>query len=175
MKKIDFQLILDRLKSLFRLLIIGNEQEITLSCTTFPKQILFFTCLQYKSFENTAGKGETARNEQFLLFPQCFLPFMRIFSHFHQIWNIVCKLFQFGRFWNVSFVKGLYRVFEISSANFFSLEDSEMCRLWKGYTVFLNDNVKENENIVWKEEMLLKSFYSHFSHCLFYPFDDKPY
>ena len=27
-----------------------------------------------KPFENTAGKGEIARNEQFLLFPQCFLP-----------------------------------------------------------------------------------------------------
>ena len=41
----------------------------------FPKQALVFTCLQYKSFENTVGKGEIARNEQFLLFPQCFLPF----------------------------------------------------------------------------------------------------
>ena len=27
-----------------------------------------------KPFENTVGKGEIARNEQFLLFPQCFLP-----------------------------------------------------------------------------------------------------
>ena len=35
----------------------------------FPKQALDFTCLQYKSFENTAGKGEIAGNEQFLLFP----------------------------------------------------------------------------------------------------------
>ena len=31
-------------------------------------------CLQCKAFENTAGKGEIARNEQFLLFPQYFLP-----------------------------------------------------------------------------------------------------
>ena len=38
----------------------------------FPqfKQALVFTCLQYKSFGNTVGKGEIARNEQFLLFPQ---------------------------------------------------------------------------------------------------------
>ena len=28
--------------------------------------------LQYNSFKNTMGKGEIARNEQFLLFPQCF-------------------------------------------------------------------------------------------------------
>ena len=40
---------------------------------SFALQALVFTCLQYKSFENTVGKGEIARNEQFLLFPQCFL------------------------------------------------------------------------------------------------------
>ena len=38
----------------------------------FPKQALVF--LQYKSFENTVGNREIARNKQFLLFPQCFLP-----------------------------------------------------------------------------------------------------
>ena len=27
-----------------------------------------------QAFENTVGKGEIAHNEQFLLFPQCFLP-----------------------------------------------------------------------------------------------------
>ena len=31
-------------------------------------------CLHYKSFDNTVRKGEIARNEQFLLLPQCFLP-----------------------------------------------------------------------------------------------------
>ena len=34
-------------------------------------------------FENTAGKGEIARNEQFLLFPQCFLPFKITCCHHH--------------------------------------------------------------------------------------------
>ena len=51
---------------------------------TFPKQALVFTCLQYKSFENTVGKGEIDRNKQFLLFPQCF-----------EFKIVVCKLFQF--------------------------------------------------------------------------------
>ena len=52
----------------------------------FPKQALVFTCLQYKSLKkNTVGKGEIARNEQFLLFPQCCVPFWRTFCHFHQI------------------------------------------------------------------------------------------
>ena len=36
------------------------------------------------SFENTVGKGENARNKHFLLFPQCFLHFLRTFCHFHQ-------------------------------------------------------------------------------------------
>ena len=40
----------------------------------FPKQALVFTCLQYKFFENTVEKREIARNEQFLPFPQRFLP-----------------------------------------------------------------------------------------------------
>ena len=39
------------------------------------------------SFENTAGKGEIARNEQFLLLSQCFLPVWRTFCHLHQIQN----------------------------------------------------------------------------------------
>ena len=51
----------------------------------FPKQALVFMCLQFECFENTVGKGEIAPNEQFLLFPQCFLPFWRTFCHFHQI------------------------------------------------------------------------------------------
>ena len=31
------------------------------------------------------GKREIARNKQFLLFPQYFLPFWKTFCHFHQI------------------------------------------------------------------------------------------
>ena len=51
----------------------------------FTKQALVFTCLQYKPSENTVGKGEIARNEQFLLFPHCFLPVWRSSCHFYKI------------------------------------------------------------------------------------------
>ena len=44
-----------------------------------------FDALENKPFENTVGKGEIARNEQFLLFLQCFLPVWIIFCHFRQI------------------------------------------------------------------------------------------
>ena len=50
----------------------------------------WFLCVCCESFENTAGNGEIARNEQFLLFPQCFLPVWRTFCHLHQIQN--CRL-----------------------------------------------------------------------------------
>ena len=43
----------------------------------FPTKLWFFTCLQ--SFENTMERGEIARTEQFLLFPQCFLPILETF------------------------------------------------------------------------------------------------
>ena len=33
------------------------------------------------------GKGEIARNEQFLLFPQCFLRVLKTLCHFHHSWN----------------------------------------------------------------------------------------
>ena len=33
------------------------------------------TTLRRKAFENILGKGESAGNQHFLLFPQCFLPF----------------------------------------------------------------------------------------------------
>ena len=64
----------------------------------FPKQALVFTCLQYKSFENTVGKGEITHNEQFLLFPQCFLPVWITICHFHYNLRLSSyKLFQFVR------------------------------------------------------------------------------
>ena len=76
----------------------GNQSNIqqTLS-NKFPKQALVFTCLQYKSFENTMGKGEIAHNEQFLLFPQCFYLFEELSAVFIKFEIVVCKLFQFGR------------------------------------------------------------------------------
>ena len=42
----------------------------------------WFSCVQYKSFKKTVGKGENACSKQFLLFPQCFLPIWRTYCHF---------------------------------------------------------------------------------------------
>ena len=74
-------------------------------CLTLSHKSPYFTCLQYMSVENTVGKGEIARNEQFLLFPQCFLSFLENFL------PVVSNL-------------------KLSSANSFSFEGStKICRL----------------------------------------------
>ena len=74
-----------------------------LTLCKFMQTSPFYMLLLYKSFENTVGKGEIARNEQFLLFLQCFLPSWKTFSHFHQL--------------------------KLSSVHSFSLEESKICRL----------------------------------------------
>ena len=52
--------------------------------------------LQYKSFENTVGKGEIARNKQFILFCSVFYLSRDLFAMFIKFEIVVCKLFQFG-------------------------------------------------------------------------------
>ena len=73
---------------------------------TLSQTSLVFTCLQYKSFENTVGKGEIARNEQFLFFPTVFSTLLEDFLPFSS--NL-----------------------KLLSANSFSLGESEICRLGK--------------------------------------------
>ena len=67
----------------------------------FPKQALG---LQYKSFENTVGKGEIARNKQFLLVTSNFSFSHSVFYLFEELSAIfvkfeivICKPFQFEK------------------------------------------------------------------------------
>ena len=53
-------------------------------------QLLILTHQQQTAFENIVGKEEIARNEQFLLFPQCFLLNQKTVSPFLNIYDIVC-------------------------------------------------------------------------------------
>ena len=50
-----------------------------------------------ESFENTVRKGDIASYNQFLLFPQCFLPFLKTFCHFHQIQNFCLQTFSLSK------------------------------------------------------------------------------
>ena len=56
----------------------------------FPNKPWFLPVFSKNSYENTVGKGQIARYEQFLLFPPCFPSIWRTCSHFHQIKN--CRL-----------------------------------------------------------------------------------
>ena len=67
---------------------------------------LVFTCLQYKSFENTVGKGDIARDEHFFPFPTVFSILLEHFLPFSAKWKLSC-------------------------ANAFNLEESKTCRLGK--------------------------------------------
>ena len=64
------------------------------SCGIFSKERVnpfpnkpWFLRVCCTSLENTAGNGEIARDEQFLLFPQCFLPIWSTLCYFHLIPN----------------------------------------------------------------------------------------
>ena len=53
----------------------GKQITLALHPTTFcpfPNKPMFLRVYSFKSFENTVGKREIARNEQFLIFPQRF-------------------------------------------------------------------------------------------------------
>ena len=57
---------------------------------THSHTVTHFDAHGKQAFWKHCGKGEIACLEQFLLFPQCFLPFWKTFFHFCQIWN--CRL-----------------------------------------------------------------------------------
>ena len=82
---------------------------------TLSRTSPFFTCLHYKSFENTLGKREIACEKQFLLFPHCFLPFWENFQPFLSNSKLSC-------------------------ANSFSLEESKIS-VWKRVYSFPLDKI----------------------------------
>ena len=59
-----------------------------------------------KPFENTVGKGEIALKEQFLLFPQCFLPVWITFFLFgpEQLELYALELGKIAAFYFVNFL-----------------------------------------------------------------------
>ena len=75
-------------------------------------------CLQWKSFENTVGKGEIARKQQFLLFSQYFLTFRITFSYVYQISN--CRLQTLSVWKSLKFV--IWKTVKMSSANALNLD-----------------------------------------------------
>ena len=59
-------------------------------------QYRILTHLRYIALENFVRKGESACNKQFLLFSQCYLPYMALIFHFKCTFNCLLQLFQSG-------------------------------------------------------------------------------
>ena len=120
------------------------------------------------------GKGEIARYEQFLLFPQCFLPIWRTLCHFHQSWN--CCLQSLSVWRRLKFV-----VWE--RVNTSSLIHLDLFHPFPNKPLFLRVCRTSLLKTLWEKEKLLVTSdfsFSHkinklkrpnsFSHSVFYPF-----
>ena len=83
------------------------DKSKNLQSNPFQNKPWFFTCLQYKCFENTVGKGGIAHNKQFLLYPTVFSTYLESILPFSS--NI-----------------------ESLSPNSISLDESKICHLGKG-------------------------------------------
>ena len=83
-----------------------DKKTVLVSLNPFPNNPSFLHVCSTSLKKNTVGKEEIARNEPFLLFPQCFLPICRILTI-------------------LSNLKSL-------SSNTLSLEESKICHLGKG-------------------------------------------
>ena len=75
---------------------------------TPSQQALVFTCLQYKSFENTVGEKEKLLiMSNFSFSHNVFCPFGELSTIFIKFEIVVWKLFQFGSVLILLFGKGL--------------------------------------------------------------------
>ena len=117
----------------------------------FPNKPWFFMCLQYKSFENTGGKGEIAHNEQFLLFPQCFLSVWGTFFYLHQTYNCCLQTLSVWKslkfvIWE-RFIRPLLKLFKF--CKFATKHDTFHCVFFQGFyfiTTSTSATVRENLN-----------------------------
>ena len=68
----------------------------SISINPFPNKPWFLHVCS-TSLLKTVGKGDIARNKQFLLFPHCFLPFLGNFSPFSSSSKLSSANSHFGR------------------------------------------------------------------------------
>ena len=88
---------------------VGNQHFLPFSAmfNPFPNNSWFLCVCSISLLKTLWEKGEIASNEQFFLFPQCFLPILKNFLP-------------------------LSSHLKLSSANSLNLEESKICRLGKG-------------------------------------------
>ena len=145
-------------------LFLCRQQNLTL---TFPHNETFWP-LGNKPFENTVGKGEIARNEQFLLLPQCFLPLWRTFCHFHQTEN-----YRLQTLW---VWKSLKFVVWVRAVVLWLWYRTVIWRQSKSFNTFPHNDTFWHPwetrllKTLWEKEKLLVTSNFSFSHSVFYLF-----
>ena len=75
-------------------------------CLTLSQTNPVFYVYAVDVFRKHCGKRRNASNEQFLLFPHCFLPFGEVSAIFIKFENVVCKLFQLKSLKSIVLGKG---------------------------------------------------------------------
>ena len=82
-----------------------------------------------RSLENTVGKGQIARNEQFLLSLQSFLLVWRTICHFHQFRN--CRLQTVSIWKSLKFVvwEKVQSVFHYFEQVYFNTKSNKSCKV----------------------------------------------
>ena len=74
----------------------------------FTTHLRLLMTLYKKPFENIVGNGENAGNQHFLLFPECFLPFLKQISIFQlHLFFLSANAFNLGQCKLLLFSKGL--------------------------------------------------------------------
>ena len=133
--------------------------------------------MQYKSFENTVGKGEIARNEQFLLFLQCFLPHFENFLPFPpnsklspaNSFSLEESKCCFYPFWELS---AIFAILKIVVCKFFQFRRVQNLLFGKGLNPFPNNKTwflrvccTSLLKTQWEKKKLLVTSNSLFQQC----------
>ena len=136
-----------------------------------PNRMIFWSTLSQTSpgffvsavevLKTLWDKGEIARNKQFLLFPQCFLPVWKSFCNIHQIRN--CRLQMLWIWENLKFViwERVNTKLQYVKRSFNSFPHNDT--FWRPLETSLLKTL-------WEMEKLLVTRNFSFSHSVFYPF-----
>ena len=133
------------------------------SFNPFPNKPWFLRVC-YTTLLKTLGKGEIARNEQFLLFHNVFYLFEELSAISIEFKIVVCKLFKIGRVKKLSFGKGLGRGSVVKSLNL--LPNNPWFSRSRGTCLFENI-VGKGENAGNQHFLLFPQYFLSFPHQTF--------
>ena len=115
---------------------------------THSHTMTFFDAPGKQAVWKTVGKGEIAHNEQFLLFPQCFLPIWRPFSQCHPILNCRLQTLSIWKTWKSVIWGRVNEVSMCSQSQPSPIAQSLVLRTWEQKVAGL---IPSLANILWED------------------------